>query len=119
MKLLVDENVSPRVAEALRDKGYDVRHVREVGMKGQPDAEIMAYARREQRTLITLDEDFADLRYYPLGTHTGIIRLKLEFAPSSIVLACLTRLLPQLQQDLLTKGSLVITDGVTYRIRTP
>ena len=41
MKLLVDENVSPRVAEALRDKGYDVQHVREVGMKGQPDAEIM------------------------------------------------------------------------------
>ncbi len=97
MRLLADESVSPQMVEALRNAGYDARHVREAGLKGQPDAEIMAYARHERRTLITLDKGFADLRCYPLGTHTGIIRLKLEFAPSSVVIACLTRLLPQLQ----------------------
>ncbi len=119
MRLLVDENISPHVAEALRHMGHDARHVREVGLKEHPDTTIMAYAQQERRTLLTLDEDFADLRFYPLGTHCGIIRLKLKFAPSSVVIECLTRLLPQLQQGLLEQGSLVISDGVTYRIRTP
>ncbi len=119
MRFLIDENISPLVAEALRQQGYDVQHVREIGLKGRPDSEIMAYTRSERRCLVTLDEDFADLRFYPLGTHAGIIRLKLKFAPSSTVITCLTHLLPQLQADLLEKGSLIISEGTTYRIRVP
>jgi len=119
MRFLIDENISPLVAEALRQQGYDAQHVREIGLKGQPDPEIMAYARQRCRCLITLDEDFANLRCYPLGTHAGIIRLRLKFAPSSAVIKCLTQLLPQLPTDFLKKGSLVISDGATYRIRVP
>jgi len=119
MRFLIDENISPLVAEALLQQGYDIQHVREIGLRGQPDPEIMAYARNERRCLITLDEDFSDLRRYPLGTHAGIIRLRLKFAPSATFTACLTHLLPQLQADVLRKGSLVISDGTTYRIRVP
>lgn len=119
MRFLIDENISPLVAEALRQHGYAAQHVREIGLKGQPDPEIMAYARQKGRCLITLDEDFADLRRYPLGSHAGIIRLRLKFAPSSAVIRCLTQLLPQLPTDLLKKGSLVISDETTYRIRVP
>ena len=61
-----------RVVEALRQLGYDAQHVREIGLKGRPDAEIIAYARRGRLSFITLDEDFANLHYYPLGTHAGI-----------------------------------------------
>jgi len=117
VKFLIDENISPLVAEQLRALGYDVKHVREVGLKGHSDNEIMEYAKREGRSLITLDADFADIRRYPLGTHAGIIRLKLKFAPSTIVIDCLRRLLRQIKDMPLEKGLLVITDGKTYRVR--
>ncbi len=117
MKFLIDENISPLVAEHLRDLGYDAKHVREVDLKGRPDNEIMEYARREGRSLITLDADFADIRNYPLGSHAGIIRLKLKFAPSSAVVSCLKNLLGQIQDVPLDTGLLVTTDCKSYRVK--
>ena len=117
MKFLIDENISPLVAERLRDLGYDAKHVREAGLKGHPDNEIMEYVKREGKSLITLDADFADIRNYSLGSHAGIIRLKLKFAPSSVVVSCLKNLLSQIQDIPLDTGLLVTTDGKSYRVK--
>ncbi len=54
MRFLIDENISPLVTEALRQQGYDIQHVREIGLEGRPNSEIMAYARSARRCLITL-----------------------------------------------------------------
>ena len=116
MKFLADENISPISVAFLRRLGFDVLHVREVGLKRKPDCEIMGYALKEGRILITLDKDFADIRNYPPGTHAGIIRMRLPFPSPQAVNACLGLLLKQIpEQDLL--GNLVITDGEKYRIR--
>jgi hypothetical protein len=75
---------------------------------------------RKRRTLLTLDEDFADLRLYPLGNalwnHPAQAQV-CTFISSYRVLDAAPP--PSLQQGLLEQGSLVISDGVTYRIRTP
>lgn len=119
MKLLLDENISPLVAEALRLEGYDALHVRETGLKGRADQEILTFAKKEGRALVTLDADFADVRRFPLGSHTGIIRLRLSFAPSAAVVKCLKRLLPRLRDLPLSKGALVTSDCREYRVRLP
>ena len=119
MEFLIDENISPLVAQELQALGYNVKHVREVGLKGCSDREVMEYARREKRALITLDADFADVRKYPPGTHAGIIRLKLKFAPSIVVVNCLRRLLDRMENLPLASGLLIITDGERYRIKRP
>jgi len=119
LEFLIDENISPLVAQELRALGYNVKHVREVGLKGCSDREVIEYAKREKRALITLDADFADVRKYPPGTHAGIIRLKLKFAPSIVVVNCLRRLLDRMENLPLTSGLLIITDGETYRIKRP
>jgi predicted nuclease of predicted toxin-antitoxin system len=41
MRLLIDENLSPRVARLLRQAGHDVVHVTEVGLGNTQDAEIL------------------------------------------------------------------------------
>ena len=119
VKLLLDENISPLVAIELRDLGYDVVHSRDGGLKGCRDAELMAFAHESGRSLVTLDSDFADVRRYPVGSHGGIIRLRLKFAPSKIVVGALSSLLPKIAHIPLEKGALVVSDGRRYRVRLP
>ena len=116
MKLLADENISSRTVAFLRDLGFDTVHVREIGLRGKPDQEVMDYAVKEGRLLLTIDSDFADIRKYSPGTHGGIIRMRLKVYSSNAVNACLELLLKALvEKDV--KGNLVITDGEKYRVR--
>ena len=119
LKLLLDENIPPRVAMELRQSGYDVVHVGDTGLKGCKDSELMAFARKNGRCLVTLDADFADLRHYPVGSHAGIIRLRLRFAPSNIVVSALRSLLPELADIPMERGVLVVSDGKRYRTKLP
>ena len=61
MRLLVDANLAPRVAVALRAEGHDAEHVVEVGMGAAPDAEVLAYARDSERVVVSGDSDFGTL----------------------------------------------------------
>lgn len=119
LKLLLDENISPNVAVELQRLGFDAIHIRTIKMKGCKDSEVIAYAQREKRCLVTLDADFADIRYYPLGSHSGIIRLKIKFAPTGIILGVLRSLLPKLTNVQTEKGVLVVSDGKRFRIKLP
>lgn len=58
MRFLLDENLSPRLAEPLRAAGHDVTHVHEVGLSGRDDETVIARARSEKRVLISADTDF-------------------------------------------------------------
>lgn len=119
VKLLLDENIPPQVAIELRHLDYDAVHLREVGLKGCKDSEVMAFARKTGRCLVTLDADFADLRHHPTGSHSGIIRLRLKFAPSSIVANALRSLLPRLVHIPVERGVLVVSNGKRYRVKLP
>ena len=59
MRLLVDANLSSRVAELLRGDGHDAVHVRERGLQRAEDPEVAGVAVAEERALISEDTDFA------------------------------------------------------------
>ncbi len=61
MKLLVDENLSPRVARLLREAGHDAPHVVEVGLGNTDDPLILAEAADDARIIVTADTDFGAL----------------------------------------------------------
>jgi hypothetical protein len=62
VKLLVDEMYGERVAELLCERGHDAVHVRSIGLGAAPDADVLARAVDEGRTLVTENaSDFVPL----------------------------------------------------------
>jgi predicted nuclease of predicted toxin-antitoxin system len=76
-KFLVDENVPPAV-DFLKDKGFDVKEVRELSIPGTSNGVIMGLARQEERALVTFDKHFSDILRYPLDSHFGVIRIRIH-----------------------------------------
>ena len=73
MKLKLDENLSRHLKPVLIGLGHDVRTAADENLLSHPDTEIARAAKEEQRMLMTLDVEFADLRKYPPGSHPGVI----------------------------------------------
>ena len=61
MRFLVDNALSPIVAERLRQAGHDSAHVRDYGMAAAGDEEIFERAKTDDRILVSADTDFATL----------------------------------------------------------
>jgi predicted nuclease of predicted toxin-antitoxin system len=61
MRLLIDENLSPRAARLLREAGHDAAHVTDVGLGNTDDAEILDAATDDARAIVTADTDFGAL----------------------------------------------------------
>ena len=77
MKFLLDENVGKLVAEFLRKKGYDVKSAIEE-FRGYPDEKILKIASKENRILVTLDQDFGRMICQSKPPHKGVILLRLK-----------------------------------------
>ena len=64
IRLLADENVSPRVVTYLRNRGIDILDVKEMKWYGREDAELLETAYKENRFILTHDSDFGTLAIY-------------------------------------------------------
>jgi predicted nuclease of predicted toxin-antitoxin system len=90
VRLLVDANLSPRVAELLITAGHDARHVVEVGLTHASDATILAAADDEGRVVVSSDTDFGAL----LARHD-------RASPSFVLIRHMNQLTPDEQAGLL------------------
>lgn len=77
LRYLLDEDLSPVVAETARGLGLDAISVHEIGRRGFSDREQLAFAARESRTMVTRNrDDFIALTVEAFRTgetHTGVL----------------------------------------------
>jgi predicted nuclease of predicted toxin-antitoxin system len=73
MRFLTDENVSPKIVEALRSEGYDIFDIKEERLQGMPDQAIVKRARKMKSVIVSEDLDFGNLQRFPLVKHPGAI----------------------------------------------
>ena len=58
MKFLIDENLPPRLAAWLRERGHDALHCADCLGAGRSDETLASFAAREDRVIVTKDADF-------------------------------------------------------------
>jgi predicted nuclease of predicted toxin-antitoxin system len=73
MRFLIDNALSPRVAELLAAAGHDAVHVRASGLHAAADSELFQLAARENRTIISAETDFAELLALRRETRPSVV----------------------------------------------
>jgi predicted nuclease of predicted toxin-antitoxin system len=118
MKLKLDENLSRHLKPVLIGLGHDVLTAADEDLLSRPDTEIAHAARHEQRMILTLDIEFADLRKYPPGSHPGVILFRpLSLSPLSVN-AFIADFIRRTDLEKLA-GCVAVVDPVHVRIRSP
>ena len=91
MKFKLDENFGSRTQEIFRAAGHDIQTVRSQKLQGCLDQNLYEVCCKEQRCLVTLDLDFADVTRFPPNTTSGIVVIRTPRNPSIVLLEQLVR----------------------------
>lgn len=116
MRFKLDENLPIEATRLLRSGGHDAHSVHDEQLSGAGDGSVAQVCQAEQRILITLDLDFADIRAYPPSLYSGLIVLRLARQDRDSVLAIAPRLLELLRTEPISQR-LWIMDETRTRIR--
>lgn len=117
MRFLIDNALSPFIADGLKAAGLDAVHVRDYGLQESDDQVIFDRAAREDRIIISADTDFGTL-----------LALRQQKKPSVILLRQLGQRRPDHQIRLLLsnvkqiaeslqEGAVVVFEETRIRVR--
>jgi predicted nuclease of predicted toxin-antitoxin system len=117
MRLLLDANLAPRVADELRTAGFDAVHVVDLGLKDAHDAAIFDRAVADGLTVVTADSDFGMLLALRRATSPSVIHLRhvAELAPDAHV-GLLVANLSAIEADL-DRGAIVSLSPTRLAVR--
>lgn len=117
MKLLLDQNLSPRLADELAARGHDAVHVRSLGMSTASDSVILEVATSEARIVVSADTDFGELLARTNAGSPSVLLLRRQGHRRAAEVAELLALnLPAVAADL-ESGAIVVVDDERIRVR--
>jgi predicted nuclease of predicted toxin-antitoxin system len=116
MKFKLDENFGVRTQRLFRESNHDVETVRDENLQGAPDERLYSTCCLEQRCLVTLDLDFADVTRFPPKATGGIVVIRVPRNPSLTLLEDLIRQLLRFAIDRSVVGQLWIVEPGRVRL---
>ncbi len=81
VRFLLDADMPRSAAEVIRDLGFEVEDVRDIGLGSAKDKDIIEYALKNNEIIITRDADFGEVLRYP--KHPGAIIFRLPYTSTA------------------------------------
>ncbi len=116
MKFKLDENFGGRTQHIFVATGHDVQTVRAESLQGASDQQLYAVCCAEQRCLVTLDLDFANVTRFPPEKTGGIVVIRVPRNPSLALLESLVRQLLQAIAQMSVERQLWIVEVGRIRV---
>ncbi|MEM7760679.1 MAG: DUF5615 family PIN-like protein [Cyanobacteria bacterium P01_A01_bin.40] len=108
--------ISLRTVEWLRELGHDVVHLRDRGLQKLPDNQILDLALVEQRIILTIDLDFAQLLAISKQALPSVILFRLGNENYDEINQRLIEVLKNCQQDL-EIGAIISVSNESFRVK--
>jgi len=116
IKFLADMNISPKTVKALQEFGWDIVRVSQFLPVNATVQEILGFALREDRVVITQDLDFSILLALGGYDSPSLITLRLAVSDPEIITNKLLEVIPIFEQEL-RKGCVLIVEDIAVRVR--
>jgi predicted nuclease of predicted toxin-antitoxin system len=117
VRFLIDNNLSPVLAELLQAAGHDAVHLRDLGMQAATDQVVLGHARSENRILVSADTDFGALLARSRASSPSILLIRrLAGRRATDQYAIIQANLEPISEDL-AAGAIVVIGEDWIRIR--
>ena len=116
MKFFLDACM-PYSSKEVFERFAEVGHARDAGLAKAVDKEIIEYASRHKAIIVSKDLEFANIIFYPINLHCGVILLRL---PSYFTARQINSILEEFLNSVDIKeliNSITIVEAGRYRIR--
>ena len=118
MRFLIDNALSPVVAEGLRQADHDAIHVRDLGLAAADDETICDHADRDQRVIVSADTDFGTILAMRNTARPSVILFRgatprNPIGQVNLLLANLVEMAPSIE-----RGAVVVLEPRRIRVRS-
>lgn len=115
-RILLDQGLPRSAGVILSQRGWDAVHVGDVGLATATDVEVLGYARREKRVVVTLDADFHALLAVNAASAPSVIRVRIEGLKGPALADMLEKVWSLAKNDL-SRGAMVTVTARALRIK--
>lgn len=117
MIAVIDEDLPRKLDEALKKLGWEIKDVRDFGLRGKSDVEIIGFAKECKAVLFSSDRDFLNILKYPPREYYGIIVINFpnEISTEFLIKEIEKALVKISLEDF--KGNLIVIEPGKIRIR--
>ena len=113
--LLLDQGLPRSTVPSLRGLGIEATHFGDVGLDAADDDTILAYARKHNLIVVTLDADFHMQLAASGATKPSVIRLRIEGLRGEAVAQLLAFVLERCREEL-HQGAVVLVSETGVRL---